>query len=54
MIWLPTVEHIVRLHSKMISKSGGLDGIRDIGLIESALMRAVAGYSDFDIYPTVI
>ena len=52
MIWLPTVEQVVRLHSKMIARSGGSDGVRDIGLIESAIMRAVVGYGDYDVYPT--
>ena len=52
MIWLPTVEQDVRLHSKMIARTGGSDGIRDIGLIESAIMRAAAGYGDYDVYPT--
>ena len=52
MIWLPNVEQIVRLHSKMIARSGGSDGVRDIGLVESAIMRADAGYGDYDVYPT--
>jgi len=54
MIWLPTVEQVVRLHSKMIARSGGSDGVRDIGLIESAIMRAAAGYGDYDVYPNAV
>lgn len=54
MIWIPTVEQIIRLHSKMIARSGGSDGIRDIGLIESAIMRANAGYGDFVVYQTAV
>ena len=54
MIWLPTVEQVVRLHSKMIARTGGSDGVRDLGLIESAIMRASAGYGDFEIYPTAV
>lgn len=54
MIWIPMVEHIVRLHSKVTARSGGSDGVRDFGLIESALMRAVAGFGDYDIYPTAV
>ena len=54
MIWLPTVEQIVRLHAKLIAKSGGADGVRDVGLIESAIMRAAAGYADYDVYPTIV
>ena len=54
MIWLPNVEQNVRLHTKMVARSGGSDGIRDIGLIESAIMRANAGYGDYDVYPTAV
>ena len=38
----------------MVARSGGSDGFRDIGLIESAIMRATAGYGDYDVYPTAI
>jgi len=54
MNWLPTIEQIIRLHSKMIARSGGSDGVRDIGLIESALMRASAGYGEYEVYPTSV
>ena len=54
MIWLPTVEQVLRLHSKMIARTGGSDGVRDLGLIESAIMLASAGYGDFEIYPTAV
>ena len=54
MIWLPTVEQVLRLHSKMIARTGGSDGVRDLGLIESAIMRASAGYGDVEIYPTAV
>ena len=54
MIWLPTAQQIMRLHSKLIDKSGGSDGVRDYGLIESALMRASAGFGGCEIYPGAI
>ena len=54
MNWLPTIEQIIRLHSKMIARSGGSDGVRDIGLIESALMRASAGYGEYEVYRTSV
>ena len=40
MIWLPTVENVLLLHQKLIDRSGGSAGVRDLGLIESALARA--------------
>ena len=42
MIWLPTVENVLLLHQKLIDRSGGSAGVRDLGLIESALARAEA------------
>ncbi len=42
---------ILAIHSRQISEHGGIDGIRDLGLLESALARAqnLAAYKD----PTV-
>lgn len=53
MIWLPAVEHVVRFHAKIVERTGGSHGIRDLGLIESALMRASAGFGDYEEYPSV-
>ena len=44
MIWLPTVENVLLLHQKLIDRSGGSAGVRDLGLIESALARAEAAF----------
>jgi death-on-curing protein len=38
------VEDILVFHKKIIEQTGGSDGIRDIGLIESALNRALANH----------
>ena len=54
MIWLPTLGQLIRLHEKTVARSGGSAGIRDIGLIESALMRADASFGGSDAYPTVL
>ena len=50
---LLTVEEIISLHEKLISRSGGSLGIRDIGLLESAVYSAVANYEGFDVYPSI-
>ena len=52
-MWLPTTAHILRLHEMLIERTGGLQGVRDIGLIESALHRASAAYRDYERYPSV-
>lgn len=50
MIWLPTMEHVLLLHQKMTACSGGSSGVREAGLIESALARAQAGFGGVEIY----
>lgn len=53
MIWLPTIEHVLRLHTKLVARTGGSVGVRDVGLIESALARPKSGYGDVELYPIV-
>lgn len=53
MIWLPTTAQVIRLHGKLIARTGGSDGVRDAGLVESAVMRAMAEYSGVEAYPTI-
>lgn len=50
---LLTVDEIIGLHSKLISKTGGSDGVRDNGLLESAVYSAYSGFGDEEIYPSV-
>ncbi len=40
----PTLAEILELHSRLIERFGGKKGIRDLGLLESALMRPQTGY----------
>lgn len=53
-IWLPTLEQILILHERLVLKTGGASGIRDIGLIQSALARADASFSSVELYPGVL
>ncbi len=50
---LLTVSEITSLHSLLISKTGGLDGLRDLGLLESAVFSAVASFDNIERYPTI-
>ena len=34
---LLTVDEIIGLHTRLIAKTGGSDGLRDLGLLESAV-----------------
>ncbi len=40
----PTLEEILFLHARLIERFGGAPGVRDPGLIESALARPRSGY----------
>ena len=50
---LLTVDEIVSLHEKMITATGGASGIRDIGLLESAVFGALATFAEQELYPTM-
>ena len=46
-------EQILNLHSQLINKFGGIDGVREDGLLESALNNADGVYFGLEKYPTV-
>lgn len=48
-----TVEQVIELHSKLIQATGGLDGVRDVGLIESSLSSAFNTYFGVEKYPSI-
>lgn len=48
-----SVSDIIILHQKVIDKTGGSHGVRDLGLIESAVSRAYATFGGNDLYETV-
>lgn len=50
---LLTVDEIIMLHEKLIAATGGTPGLRDRGLLESAVASVNAGFEDVEQYPTV-
>lgn len=40
----PTLTETIELHTRLIDRFGGKAGVRDLGLLESALMRPQTGY----------
>ncbi len=50
---LLTEEEIIRLHGKLIEATGGADGLRDRGLLSSAVANAYGGFGDVEAYPTI-
>ena len=46
-------EQVIKIHSQLISATGGSDGLRDIGLLESALNSPFQTFDKQDLYPSV-
>lgn len=53
MIWL-TKEQVIRLQSELIAATGGLDGLRDENLLQSALLSPMQTYDSKELFPTII
>lgn len=47
-------EGVIYLHSKSILKFGGSDGIRDEGMLESAINTPLQTFDSSDLYPTAV
>jgi len=43
---LLTVNEIIELHEKLTKQTGGSSGLRDFGLLESAVYSAVQSFGD--------
>ncbi|MBE6087950.1 MAG: type II toxin-antitoxin system death-on-curing family toxin [Clostridium beijerinckii] len=46
-------EQMMYLHSMAIKKTGGLDGIRDEGLLDSALNSPFQSFAGEELYPSI-
>jgi len=49
-----TFEMVLELHRLSLEQFGGMEGVRDIGLLSSAVNAPFAGIGDMDFYPDVI
>ena len=49
-----TKRQILMLHASLIAESGGCDGIRDEGLLDSAINSPLQSFAGEDLYPTVL
>ena len=47
-----TKEEALQAHAALIEHYGGLHGIRDETLLESALQRPFSGFGDTEFYPS--
>ncbi|MBM6888019.1 type II toxin-antitoxin system death-on-curing family toxin [Pseudoflavonifractor phocaeensis] len=52
MIW-PTTEDVLAIHSRIIERSGGMDGLRDRAGLEAAIAAPLQSFGGEDLFPTV-
>lgn len=48
-----TLAELIELHHRIIEQSGGADGVRDLGMAESALAQPQMSFGGTDLYPTL-
>lgn len=48
-----TAEQVLFIHSRLIDETGGAHGIRDLGLLQSAVSRPKATFGSEDLYPDI-
>lgn len=46
-------EQVILLHKRLIETTGGSDGIRDIGMLDSALANPFQSFGNKELYPSV-
>ena len=54
MRYLITLGEVVDLHRRVLEQSGGASGIRDLGLLQSALTQPAATFDGADLHPTIV
>ena len=48
-----TVKQVIALHTHVVMATGGSDGIRDMGLLESAVNAPFQSFGGYEVYPTI-
>jgi death-on-curing protein len=46
-----SVEQVLFIHARLIDETGGSHGVRDVGLLDAAVMRPRATFGGIDLYP---
>lgn len=49
-----TLHEVLELHRRIIAQSGGGEGIRDLGAIESAIAQPHMTFGGQDLYPSIV
>ena len=47
------LEHVIAIHDTLIEEFGGSLGIRDHGLLESAISQAQQSFGGYELYPSL-
>lgn len=53
MRWI-TVQAVEKIHEEVINNTGGMHGIRDYGLLHSAVLTPLATFGGEDLYPDLL
>jgi len=48
-----SLQQVLELHEESIRRHGGSAGVRDLGLVESALAQPDASFGGVEFYPTI-
>ena len=46
-------ETVIALHDALVDKTGGSEGVRDMGLLESAVNAPFQSFGGYDVYPDI-
>lgn len=49
-----TREQVIKLHQALIEASGGSSGIRDVGMLDSALKTPLQTFDENELFPSVL
>lgn len=48
-----TPQQVLYIHNQVVKRTGGSQGVRDVGLVEAAVFRPQASFGREDLYPMV-
>lgn len=48
-----TLDEVIAIHDDMVDSYGGSHGIRDLGLLQSAIARPQSAFGGQDLYPSI-
>jgi death on curing protein len=49
-----SLKEVLELHRLLLEQAGGLAGVRDLGLLESAVAQPLMSFGEQELYPTIV